>query len=490
MKRSTRRDFLRLMGMGAMSMTLPACSSFQAKGAGGSLPNFLFILIDDLGWSDLGCYGSEFYETPNIDNLARTSVKFTNAYAASPVCSPTRASILTGKYPARMDITDWFTNRNEKKLKPAEFINYLPHEETTIAEAFKSSGYTTFFAGKWHLGPEAYYPEKHGFMINRAGYEAGHPKAGYFSPYKNPKLDDGSAGEYLTDRLTNETVDFLEQHRDDPFFAYLSFYSVHTPMMAKKVDVRYFEEKAKKLGLSQAYEQNHRVFEETEDDIIVERFRQTHPVYAAMIKSVDDNVGRIIRKLKELDLDQNTVVILMSDNGGLSTSEGTPTTNLPLKAGKGWLYEGGIREPLLVRWPGITRAGTICHEPVTSTDFYPTLLEVAGLSAIPDQHLDGKSFVPLLKGDTTFHRGAIFWHYPHYSNQKGKPGAAVRLNNYKLIEYFEDGSTELFDLSRDIGELNDLSETKPQVAGKLKGMLHEWYEEVGANMMSPNPDWE
>lgn len=489
MDQSSRRDFLKFMGMGALSMSIPGCSSFLSKSNSGQRPNFLFILVDDLGWRDLGCYGSDFYESPNIDALAKDGVKFTNAYAASPVCSPTRASILTGKYPARMNVTDWFTNRNEKKMLPADYLNYLPKKELTIAEALKASGYNTFYAGKWHLGSEAYYPENNGFEINKGGYKAGHPKKGYFSPYGNPKLTDGSPGEYLTDRLGDETISFLEQQGNDPFLLYLSFYSVHTPLMAKKEDVQYFKQKAKKMGLSQAYDKNHRVLEETDDDIIVERYKQSNPVYAAMIKSVDDNVGRVLGKLKALNLDQNTIVILMSDNGGLSITEGTPTSNAPLKAGKGWLYEGGIREPMLIRWPGVTTPGSVCNEPVTSTDFYPTMLEMAGLSAMPDQHRDGKSLVPLLKGDTTFKRGAIYWHYPHYSNQKGKPAAAVRLGNFKLIEYFEDNNVELFDLATDIGEATDLSEKMPGKTNELRSMLHRWYKEVDAKMMRPNPEW-
>jgi len=484
-------------------------------------PNFIFILVDDLGWTDLGCYGSSFYETPNIDKLAGESTKFTNAYAACPVCSPTRASIMTGKYPARIHLTDWIPGRQKftgpqpcDKLIPKEFEQQMKLEEITIAEALKAAGYRTFFAGKWHLGEDSiYWPESQGFDINKGGWGRGWPDGGYFSPWVNPRLENGPAGENLTDRLTSESIQFLESVENDPFFLYLSFYAVHTPLQAKEELIRKYEEKSDSLGLT--------TIEQTVSDrdwmtkapprgTFVERILQGHTVYSGMIETVDLNVGRIMNKLAELDLVDNTIIFFMSDNGGLSTAEGSPTSNLPLRAGKGWLYEGGIRVPMFVKWPGMTeygrsergkqeqlslehgslQPGRVCDMPVISTDFYPTILEMAGLDLNPGQHMDGISLVPLLTENSYNDERPIFWHYPHYSNQGGKPGAAVRLGKYKLIEFFEDNKVELYDLESDIGEQNDLSGQMPDKANDLMDLLHKWQREVNAAMMDPNPGYD
>jgi arylsulfatase A-like enzyme len=442
--------------------------------------NFVFILVDDLGWKDLGCFGSGFYQTPNIDALAASGTKFTNAYAACPVCSPTRASILTGKYPPRVDITDFINPaggnqpenwKRKTKMLPAPFSKELALDEVTIAERLKESGYATFFAGKWHLGGEGFLPQNQGFDINQGGIERGGPYGGkkYFSPYGNSQLEDGPDGEHLPDRLASETVKFMSDNKDKPFLAYLSFYSVHTPLIARDdLEQKYLDIKSRirLAGPIWGKEGKRKV-----------RLVQEHAVYAAMVDAMDQAVGKVLKGLDDLGLAENTVVIFMSDNGGLSTSEGHPTSNAPLRAGKGWMYEGGIREPMIVRAPGITTAGSECETHLTSVDFYPTMLELADIAN--EQEIDGRSFLPALKGEG-FDRGPIFWHYPHYGNQGGEPTAAVRDGNWKLIQFYEDDSVELYDLGNDIGEANDLSEANPEVVAKMKKQLTDWQESVGA----------
>jgi arylsulfatase A-like enzyme len=447
--------------------------------------NFVFFLVDDMGWRDAQCYGSTFYETPNIDHLASTGMRFTDAYAACPVCSPTRASIMAGKYPARMDTTDWFGAPQAArinwgdKMNPARYVDHLPLEEITLAEAFKEAGYATFFAGKWHLGKEGYLPERQGFDINKGGHARGSPPGGYFSPYKNPKLPDGPDGEHLCDRLAGESIRFLEQHKEEPFLLYLSFYSVHTPLQAKKELVKKYEARQKEVK-----HEGERFIPEGRRKA---RQVQDHAVYAGMMETLDTNVGRVLDALDRLGLSDDTAVIFMSDNGGLSTSEGSPTSNVPLRAGKGWLYEGGVREPMIIRWPGVAKPG-VCNVPVTSTDFYPTLLEMAGLPLRPRQHVDGVSMVPLLKGGDTLDREAIFWHYPHYGNQGGSPGGAVRSGDWKLIEFYEDGRLELYNLKTDIGEKHDLKDEHPEKVRELQQRLNRWRKAVDARMPTPLDD--
>lgn len=450
-------------------------------------PNFLFILVDDLGWADLGCYGSTYYETPNLDRLAADGMRFTDGYAACPVCSPTRASILTGKYPARVGITDWIPGSNPKnrKLLGTQDLHQLPLEEITIAEALREAGYKTFFAGKWHLGSTGFFPEQQGFDINKGGHHKGSPPGGYYSPYKNPKLENGPPGEYLPDRLTAETAAFMESNRDHPFLAYLSFYTVHTPIQACKRHLPKFQAKLKQAG------------EAAGPEFRAERngwtkLRQDDPAYASMVYAMDENVGRLLRKLDELDLAANTVIIFTSDNGGLSTlgRRWAPTCNEPLRAGKGWCYEGGMRVPVIVRAPGATRAGQTCSVPITSTDFYPTLLELAGLPLAPRQHADGLSLVSLLKGGKTLDRNAIFWHYPHYHGSTWAPGAAVRSGKWKLIEFYEEGLAELYDLESDGSERRELSESHGRKKRELLDMLHAWQKKIGAGMPAPNPGFK
>jgi len=478
-----RREFL--------ITTTAAGVAFSVLGMGRLLPkqkpNFLFILVDDLGWSDLSCYGSKFYDTPNIDGLAKESMKFTDAYAACPVCSPSRASILTGKYPARLGLTDYIPfspnaqNWRNKPLIPAPFKEELPLSEVTIAESLKQDGYSTFIAGKWHLGKDPkFWPEHQGFDINKGGWAAGRPtgKGKYFTPYGNPRLEDGPAGEYLPERLSDETVKFIKQHKESPFFAYLSFYSVHIPLMTRKDLEQKYEKKKEDMGLKDKWGQ--------EGDNKV-RLVQDVPVYAGMVSAVDTACGKVLDTLQQLGLEDNTIIFFMSDNGGLSTAQGYPTSNMPLRGGKGWLYEGGIREPLLVRWPGVTKPGSVCSEPVTGTDFYPTILEMAGLQVKADNHIDGKSWVPLLKGKK-MQRGPIYWHYPHYGDQGSSPASAVRDGDWKLILWYEGNRRELFNLKDDIGEQNNLVDKEPEIAEKLYNELQVWLKKMDAKIPVPNPN--
>ncbi|MBA3439322.1 MAG: sulfatase [Pyrinomonadaceae bacterium] len=437
-------------------------------------PNFVFILVDDLGWMDVGCYGSRFYKTPNIDKLARQGMRFTNAYAAAPVCSPTRASILTGKYPARLHLTDWLPgrpDRRDQKLARPQIVNQLPLAEVTIAEALKQAGYVSASIGKWHLGGDGFAPAQQGFDLNVAGDHTGTP-ASYFYPFRSqsvvmPRLEQGREGEYLTDRLTFEAEKFIEGNKDKPFFLYLPHYAVHIPLVAKRELVAKYRQETKP-GQT-----------------------QSNALYAAMIDSMDESVGRITGKLEELKIADNTIIVFTSDNGGLSVKEGphTPSTsNAPLRTGKGYLYEGGIREPLIVRWPGVVKPGSVNHVPVSSVDFYPTIMEMAGVKN--QQMVDGMSLTPLLKQRGGLRREEIFWHYPHYSNQGGKPGGAVRQGDFKLIEFYEDNHAELYNLKRDTGEANNLTNKMPKKTRELRQKLAAWRNSIDAQMMRLNPRYE
>lgn len=450
-------------------------------------PNFVFILVDDLGWKDLGCYGSEFYETPNIDRLASKSMLFTDAYASCPVCSPTRASIMTGKYPSRLNITDWIPGQDpkNKKLLGPQDLNELPLEEVTIAETLQSNGYKTFFAGKWHLGDEGFFPEDQGFDINIGGHHKGSPPGGYYSPYKNPKLTDGPDGEYLTDRLTNESIEFIQENKDNPFFLYLSFYSVHTPIQASKKHIKKFQDKADQVFGEKGPEK----IKEHKGVTIAEQY---NPAYASMVYAMDENVGRLLDKIDQLELADNTTIIFTSDNGGLSTlakNRTAPTSVRPLRAGKGWGYEGGIRVPLIVKLPEGDSKGK-SNVPVISNDFYPTILELAGLPLMPDQHRDGKSIVPLLSGTEGLDRDAIFWHYPHYHGSSWTPGAAIRSGDWKLVEFYDYNKTELYNLKEDLGETNDLSQKYPEQVKELKVKLKQMQRMTRAKFPVSNPDFE
>jgi len=453
--------------------------------------NFVFILVDDLGQRDLGCYGSTFYETPNVDALAAGGVRFTSAYAACPVCSPTRASIQTGKYPARLRTTDYFGGPQPeeaplwprfkgRKLLPARYRERLPKQELTIAEALQDAGYATFFAGKWHLGPRGDWPEEHGYQINKGGCRAGMPQS-YFSPYANPRLDDGPPGEHLDERLARETAAFIKSHRDRPFLAFFSLYDVHVPLQTRPELEAKYAAKAKLIKPA-----GPRFTREGQSDM---RQVQDHAVYGGMVETMDRAVGAVLQRLEEAGVADRTAVIFTSDNGGLSTAEGAPTSNLPLRAGKGWMYEGGVRVPLIIRWPGVAKRGAVCDQYVTSTDFYPTMLAMAGLPPRRQQHVDGKSFAPLLTGEAEFERGPIFWHYPHYGNQGGTPAAAVRDGDWKLIEFFEDGRSELYNLASDLAEQHNLAQSQHERVATLQRQLHQWQLSVDARKPSPNPNY-
>ncbi len=438
--------------------------------------NVILFLIDDLGWKDLGCQGSTYYQTPHIDRLAAEGARFTNAYAACAVCSPTRAAVLTGKYPARLLLTDWLPSGRwnpKAKLREGRFLRGLPVEEHTLAEALREAGYRTANIGKWHLGSEPFsLPEHHGFDVNIAGNAHGAPGS-YFFPYAGnwlipatgqratwKVLPDGKEGEYLTDRLTDEAVQFIRANKDIPFFLYFPHYGVHTPLQAK-------------AEVTAKYER------------IPEAERQGKPEYAAMVESIDDSVGRVMAALKESKLDENTLVLFTSDNGGFYNA----TRNAPLRANKGAYYEGGIRVPLIVKWPGVNTPGTVIDAPVTSTDLYPTCLAAAGLPQRPHQHVDGLNLEPLLRGAESLERESLFWHYPHYNDHPASvPSSVIRKGSWKLIETFDPEGIELYDLENDLGETANLASERTDLVDELRRELEAWRSEVGAEMMKPNPD--
>ncbi len=453
-------------------------------------PNILFILADDLGYHDLGIMGSEFYETPNIDRIGREGMIFADGHAACQVCSPSRASIMSGQFPGRHGITDWIGARSgvewrkagrHNKLLPAAYVHNLPHAFTTLPEAMKEEGYLTFFAGKWHMGSEGSYPEDHGFDFNRGGYERGGPRGGYFSPYDNPKLEDGKPGENLSMRLAEETVRFIRENRDTAFFAYLSFYAVHSPIQTTREKWDKYRQKAEAMGIA-------------ESGYIMERrlpIRQVqdNPIYGGLVEAMDDAVGLVLACLDELGLEQNTIVIFTSDNGGVSSGDNFSTSNLPFRGGKGYQWEGGIREPYFVKVPWLVAPGAKCHVPVTGTDFYPTLLELVGADLKPDQHIDGVSLMPLLTGGSIPERD-LYWHYPHYGNQGGDPSSILREGDWKLIHYWEDGHDELYNLKQDPGERQDVSGAHPDRAKQMSARLLAWLSEVDANLPFPDPEYD
>jgi arylsulfatase A-like enzyme len=456
--------------------------AFAIPALAAAKPNIVFILADDLGSKDLSCEGSTYYETPHIDSLAMSGMRFTNGYSTCQVCSPSRASIMSGQYPARIGITDWIGaatgtkwNRNDRVLPP-EYTHNLPDNATTLAEALKSGGYRTFFAGKWHLGGKDSQPEHHGFEINKGGYHSGSPAGGYFSPYKNPELEDGPPGESLPIRLANETVNFIKQDSDKPFFAFLSFYSVHGPIQTSPDLWEKYRKKATAAGLA-----NERF---KVDRTLPVRQVQDCPIYAGMMESMDNAVGIVLENLKKAGLDENTIVIFTSDNGGVSSGDAFATACLPLRGGKGRQWEGGIRQPYYIRVPGVTQPGSTSDQFATGTDFYPTLLELAGLDQLPAAHVDGQSLVPALNGKPS--ERSLFWHYPHYGNQGGEPSSIVRHGDYKLIRYYEDGHEELYNLKDDLSETTDLADKHPDIVKRLSAELTAHLKEVGAKI--PQPD--
>ena len=466
-----------------------ACSLvFFAMGTAvrGERPNVVFFLVDDLGWTDVGCFGSDFHETPNIDALADSGMRFTQGYAACPVCSPTRASILTGRHPVRVDITDWIPGKRATPASKPRFQHIddrdnLALEETTIAEYLKSkAGYATWFLGKWHLGGEGFWPSDQGFDVNIGGCDRGSPPGGYYAPWSNPNLQAKEKGEYLTTRLTEEAVSLIKSaDRQQPFLLYFSYYNVHTPIQPDNRTIDHFRDVA-----GTKFSGPTPVAVERDG---VSRMRQDNPEYASMVHAVDRSVGRVLQAIEDAGLSDETAVFFFSDNGGLCTlpssrkKTGGPTSNLPLRSGKGWLYEGGIREPMIVRVPGVTAPGSICETPVVSTDFFPTMLDLAGLPQAPNLHRDGVSLMPLLSGESAEPR-SLFWHYPHYHGSSWKPGAAIRSGKWKLIEFYETDETELYNLADDPGEITDLSTTDPERTKALKSELLQWQRQLQAKM--------
>ena len=453
-----------------------SCSNENEK------PNLLFILVDDLGWTDVSYNKSDYYETIHIDNLSETSMLFDNAYAASSVCSPTRASIMTGKHPARVNITDWIPGldpKNRPLLGPVD-RNELPLEETTIAEVLRDNNYSTFYSGKWHLGSEGHYPEDQGFDVNIGGFEKGSPMGGYYSPYKNPRLSDGPEGEYLTDRLTLETIELI-RNRDTkkPFAAFLSFYNVHTPIQENKEFIDYYIEKLK------SYENTSP--ETVKEGDAITLLNQRNAKYASMVHATDYNVGRIINFLKDNNLYENTLIVFTSDNGGLSTLRRVaPTSVFPLRAGKGWLYEGGIRIPQLIKLPKQINK-EIISEPVVSYDLFPTIVNVLNLNhSVSD--IDGVDLTNLfVKKD--IERDFIFWHFPHYHGSLWKPGSALRNNDWKLVELHEENKVELYNLKDDLSETVDVSNRFPEITSRLVNKLNEIKIDLGANKATINENY-
>ncbi len=461
-------------------------------------PNVVVFMIDDLGWTDAGCYGSDLYETPNIDRLAAGGMRFTDAYAACTVCSPTRAAMMTGMYPPRLNLTDWIDGmwehlspqrQSRHPLMPPEWTQQLEHRYTTLAEALNAAGYKTAHVGKWHLTPrsddksvvEPFYPRNQGFDVNIAGNQWGAPGS-YYWPYRRARqqTDIGARvanfpdtattqGKYLTDMLTDQAVSIIEGWKSEPFFLYFAHYAVHTPIQGRN-------------DLTKKYAAK-----------ITPKHRHRNAQYAAMVESVDHSVGRVVETLAKLSILENTVIIYTSDNGGLSRMKNGPTINTPLRAGKGSPYEGGVRIPTIINWPGIVAKGSVSHEPIITCDFYPTILDVTGAEGDKNHNanVDGKSLVPILKqSNTAFDRKAIYWHYPHYHSGGSTPYSAVRAGPWRLIEFYEDNRVELYHLANDIGEKNELSKKHPARAKELTAMLHRWRKQVEAQPPRANPEFK
>ena len=484
----TRRHFIKAIGLGAAVFAVQSSRDSLKLFANGNTdkkPNIVLILVDDLGWIDTGCYGSKFYETPNIDKLAAEGMRFTDAYAACAVCSPTRAAVMTGRYPARLGVTDWIRarfqggkipenkknptkyvgNKNKKLLCPPNAL-WMELEEITIAEALKPAGYTSCHIGKWHLGSDDWYPDRQGFDFNVGGCDFGQPP-NYFDPYSRkgqgpiPTLKPRDEGEYLTDREADEAVKFIHNHKNKPFFLYMAHYTVHTPIQAKKDLIEKYKLKPPT--------------------------NQKNPTYAAMVESLDDAVGKICSALDELDLTENTIIFFTSDNGGLLG----PTNNAPLRSGKGYPYEGGIREPLIVRWPKVIKPGTVTHEPVTSVDYFPTICQAAGVPLPNNRDIDGVSLLGHLKSNGTLelNRHALYWHFPHYRGSI-VPYSIIREGSWKLIKRYEGKPFELFNLKSDISEESDLSEIYPTKTRQLDAKLRRWLRLTGAKLPKPNPNYD
>ena len=464
-----RRKFIKSIGLGAAAFALGEREAevwgrrSPVKGAKPK-PNILFILADDFGWSQLGCYGSDFYETPHIDRLARQGMKFTDAYAACPVCSPTRASIMTGKYPARLHLTDFIAGGSfpYEKYRQPEWQKYLPLEEVTIAEVLKTAGYATASFGKWHLSIDKNPPKSLPYNPDKQGFDES------FVTYKPSAKDDPESDAHNVDVITAKSLDFLERHKDKPFFLYIPHNTIHAPVLGKK---KLLEKYKNKPGSD---------------------LPQNNPVLGAMIEELDNSVGRLLMKLEDLKIADRTIVVFFGDNGGLERD----ARQTPLRSGKANLYEGGIREPFIVRWPGVVTPGSICSEPVISVDFFPTFVDILGLENLPTNAIDGVSLRPLLTQKGTLNSRAMYWHYPHYHSSSIGPCGAVRAGDYKLIEWYDEticgagNELELYNLKEDIGERNNLTGKMPEKTRELKEMLATWRNKVNAQMLAPNPNYD
>ncbi|MCA0932473.1 sulfatase [Lutimonas saemankumensis] len=461
-----------------LTVLVMGCSKSTVSHSELSKPNVVLILVDDLGWTDLGVYGSDLYQSPNIDNLASEGVRFTNSYSSCTVCSPTRASIVTGKYPARNNVTDWIEGHKYPwaKFNVPDWNMSLSEEEYTMAEAFKDAGYKTAHFGKWHLGEkEVNWPENHGFDVNIAGWKKGSPNLnkktgtkGYFSPYGNPRIEDGPEGEYLTERLSNEVINFIDQNADKPFFINFWLYNVHTPLQAKQDKIDKYK------------------------DLVKAETRHRNVKYAAMVEHTDDAVGKIINKLKEKGLYENTIILFSSDNGGLiGRSKNPVTNNYPLRTGKGDIYEGGVRIPTIIYTPNSSVKGIKIDDPIISMDYYPTLMELAGITSdkTRKQTIDGKSLASLIHESTPLDRDAVYWHYPHYHQEGGVPYSSIRYKDFKLIQNFENDTFELYNLQNDIGESVNVIKEFPEEFELMKDKLEAWRQDVKAQYVTPNPDY-
>lgn len=479
---------MRLLSTVLAAAFLLGCASDVGSDAEERPPNFLVLLVDDLGWTDLGCYGSDFYLTPNIDQLAADGVRFTHGYAACTVCSPTRAAMMTGLYPGRTNVTDWIPGHRRPRapLRPPDWTMRLEHRHTTLAEALGAAGYRTAHVGKWHLMPTLepdvmpdYAPQHHGFEINIAGNQWGAPGS-YFHPYVRndrevyPLPEGGSEGDYLTDRLTDEALAILDGFGDEPFLLYFPYYTVHTPIEAKPEDLARFE------------------------DRVDASKRHRNPSYASMLAALDRSVGRLRAKLEELGIAEDTVIVLTGDNGGLDRRGpdgrmGNPTENDPLRAGKGSAYEGGVRTPTMYLWPGVTPPASVSDQPVITVDVYPTLLEIAGVQGDPahNQLVDGVSLAGVLRDPSAeLDRQTLYWHYPHYHNGGSTPHSAIRDGAWRLVHFYEDDRAELYNLAEDVGESRELAAEMPDKAAELLAKLNAWRTAVGAQEPLPNPDRE
>ena len=471
----------------ARLLTLTLLASVSAQSTTPKPLNVVLVLVDDLGWMDLSCQGSKYYATPNIDRLAASGVRFTDAYAACAVCSPTRAAVMTGRYPARTGVTDWIRARFQRRggktpaKNPTEYVGgpgrrllcppnpfWLELEERTLAEVLKSAGYSTCHIGKWHLGDAKWFPQKQGFDENFGGCDYGQPPS-YFDPYTNKRLQQGiphlkprKKGEYLTDREADEAAGFITRNKDKPFFLYLAHYAVHTPIQAKKDLTEHYQKKPK-----------------TE---------QKNAKYAAMVHSVDDAMGKVLAALDQNGVADHTLIVFTSDNGGLRG----PTHNAPLRSGKGYPYEGGIRVPLIISWPGVVKPGSVSKAPVTSVDLFPTILDSAEISRPSDVELDGMSLVGHLhsSGRSRLRRDQLFWHFPHYRHNDILPYSIVRSGKWKLIKRYEGPTFELFDLSADLGEQENLAAKETALVEELDGALMAHLQAVGAKLPRANPNYQ